>query len=46
MYHFKNEKKENKMEKESKAIQILKFVDVAAVLALVGFGYAVSTTLS
>jgi len=34
------------MEKESKSIQLLKFVDVAAVFALIGFGYAISSTLS
>jgi hypothetical protein len=34
------------MEKETKSIQLLKFVDVAAVFALVGFGYAISLTLS
>jgi len=34
------------MKNEFNAIEILKFVDVAAVLALIGFGYAISTTLS
>lgn len=34
------------MKNESKAIEILKFVDIAAVVALIGFGYAISTTLS
>jgi len=34
------------MKNKSKAIEILKFVDIAAVIALIGFGYAVSTTLS
>ena len=34
------------MDKETKSIQLLKFVDVAAVFALIGFGYAISTTIS
>jgi len=34
------------MEKETKTIQLLKFVDVAAVFALIGFGYAISITVS
>ena len=34
------------MEKESKSIQLLKFVDVAALFALIGFGYAVSATIA
>ena len=34
------------MEKEDKSIQLLKFIDVAAVFALLGFGYAISLTVS
>lgn len=34
------------MKNESKVIEILKFIDIVAVVALIGFGYAVSTTLS
>lgn len=34
------------MKNEAKAIQIFKVVDVAAFLVLIGFGYAISLTLS
>jgi hypothetical protein len=34
------------MENETKSIQLLKFVDVAAFFALIGFGYAIATAVS
>lgn len=34
------------MEKETKSLQLLKFVDIAAVFALIGFGYAISLTVA
>lgn len=34
------------MEKEANSIQLLKYVDVAAVFVLIGFGYAISLTIS
>jgi hypothetical protein len=34
------------MEKEEKSLQILKYVDIAAVFSLIGFGYALSLSIA
>lgn len=34
------------MNKKMDSLQVLQFIDVACVFALVGFGYAIATTLS
>lgn len=43
---FQKYLKGNKMEKETNSIQLLKYVNVAAFFALIGFGYAISVTVS